>query len=185
VRVEPTALPEVLLIRPDVHRDARGWFLETWNAGRYATHGIPAAFAQDNASSSAKGTLRGLHAQRRRPQGKLVRVVAGEIFDVAVDVRPDSKTFLRWVGLTLTAADATQCWIPPGFAHGFCVTGDRAEVEYKCTEPYDPADELRIRWDDPEIGIRWPIERPVLSPADAAALSMKAARALLPTRPRA
>jgi dTDP-4-dehydrorhamnose 3,5-epimerase len=179
VKVEPTALPEVLLIRPDVYRDARGWFLETWSARRYAEHGIPTTFVQDNASSSAKGTLRGLHAQRLHPQGKLVRVVAGEIFDVAVDVRPDSSRFLRWVGVTLTAAEATQCWIPPGFAHGFCVLGDRAEVEYKCTEPYDPKDELRIRWDDPEIGVRWPIENPVLSPADAAAISMKAARALL------
>jgi dTDP-4-dehydrorhamnose 3,5-epimerase len=185
MRVERTALPGVLLIRPTVHRDGRGWFQETWSAKRYAEHGIPAEFAQDNASSSAKGTLRGLHAQRTKPQGKLVRVVAGEIFDVAVDVRAGSPTFLRWVGVTLSAADATQCWIPPGFAHGFCVLGDRAEVEYKCTEPYDPADELRIRWDDPEIGVRWPISDPVLSPADAAAVSMAAARLLLaPTLPR-
>ena len=179
MRVERLALPEVLLLRPDVHRDPRGWFLETWNASRYAAHGIPTAFVQDNASSSARGTLRGLHAQRRRPQGKLVRVVAGEIFDVAVDVRPASPTFLRWVGVTLSAAEATQCWVPPGFAHGFCVLGERAEVEYKCTEPYDPADELRIRWDDPEIGVRWPLSDPVLSDADRAALPMSKARALL------
>ena len=179
MNVERLALPEVLVIRPDVHRDPRGWFLETWNARRYAEHGLPATFAQDNASSSARGTLRGLHAQRRRPQGKLVRVVAGEVFDVAVDVRPASPTFLRWVGVVLSAAEATQCWVPPGFAHGFCVLGDRAEVEYKCTEPYDPADELRIRWDDPEIGVRWPIEDPVLSDADRAALPMSKARALL------
>jgi dTDP-4-dehydrorhamnose 3,5-epimerase len=182
VKVEPTALPEVLLIRPDVHRDPRGYFLETWNAKRYAEHGIVATFVQDNHSSSSKGTLRGLHAQRRRPQGKLVRVVSGEIFDVAVDVRVGSPTFLKWVGVTLAAADATQCWVPPGFAHGFCVLGDRADVEYKCTELYDPSDELRIRFDDPEIGIRWPIKDPVLSSADQAAKRVRDVRDLLPRR---
>ena len=182
MKVEATALPEVLLIRPDVHRDPRGWFLETWNAKRYAAHGVAATFVQDNHSSSARGTLRGLHAQRRRPQGKLVRVVSGEIFDVAVDVRVGSPTFLKWVGVTLTAADATQCWVPPGFAHGFCVLGERADVEYKCTEPYDAGDELRIRFDDPEIGVRWPIKDPVVSPADLAAKSVREVYDLLPRR---
>lgn len=169
MRVVPAALPEVLLVEPVVHRDGRGFFVETWHAARYAQHGIPAAFVQDNLSGSDRGALRGLHAQGRRPQGKLVRVVRGEVFDVAVDVRRGSPTFLRWVGATLSAENALQCWVPPGFAHGFQVTSDRAEVEYKVTAPYDPDDEIRIRWDDPEIGVAWPLPSPSLSANDAAA----------------
>jgi dTDP-4-dehydrorhamnose 3,5-epimerase len=125
---------------------------------------------QDNHSRSVKDTLRGLHAQRRRPQGKLVRAVVGEIFDVAVDIRPHSPTFGRWVGVTLSAENFRQLYVPPGFAHGFCVVSETAEVIYKCTALYDPSDELGVAWDDPDIGIQWPTTRtPLLSPKDAAA----------------
>ncbi len=175
-----TALPEVVVVEPDVHRDGRGFFLETWHAKKYREGGIDAAFVQDNHSRSARGTLRGLHAQRLRPQGKLVRVLAGEVFDVAVDVRRGSPTFLRWVGMCLSAENARQCWVPPGFAHGFCVTSETADVEYKCTDFYDPADELRIAWDDPEIGIEWPVRDPVLSDKDRTAKRVRDLLALLP-----
>jgi dTDP-4-dehydrorhamnose 3,5-epimerase len=170
VRFLPTELPEVVIVEPDVRRDDRGWFLETWQAARYREGGIDATFVQDNLSRSARGTLRGLHAQRERPQGKLVQVVEGSVFDVAVDIRRDSRTFLRWVGATLSADDARQIWVPPGFAHGFCVTSEHAVVEYKCTAPWNPTGEIRIAWDDPAIGIRWPIERPLLSAKDRDAL---------------
>ena len=176
----PTAdLPEVILVEPKVHRDDRGFFLETWHEERYRAGGIPGPFVQDNHSRSAKGTLRGLHAQVRRPQGKLVRAVAGEIFDVAVDIRPGSPTFGRWVGATLSAGNFLQLWIPPGFAHGFCVLSETAEVEYKCTDFYVREDEIAIAWDDPEIGIAWPVREPLLSPRDRAAVSLAAARARL------
>lgn len=180
MRFVRTALPEVILVEPDVHRDGRGFFLETWHARKYREGGIDAAFVQDNHSRSARGTLRGLHAQRLRPQGKLVRVLAGEVFDVAVDVRRGSPTFLRWVGAVLSAENARQCWVPPGFAHGFCVTSETADVEYKCTDFYDPSDELRIAWDDPEIGVEWPLCDPVLSEKDRAAKRVRDLLALLP-----
>lgn len=164
--VTKTSLPEVLVVTPDVHADARGFFLETYHARRYAEHGIAAVFVQDNHSRSQRATLRGLHLQLGRPQGKLIRVIDGEIFDVAVDVRLGSPTFGRWVGTVLSADNFLECYIPPGFAHGFAVTSDAAQVEYKCTEFYDPADELGIAWNDPALGIRWPVERPILSDRD-------------------
>jgi len=164
-----TDLPDVILIEPDVFPDARGFFLETYHARKYREGGITPTFVQDNHSRSERGTIRGMHAQRRHPQGKLVRVVYGEIFDVAVDVRRGSPTFGRWVSMVLSAANRHQCYVPPGFAHGFCVTSDAAEIEYKCTDFYDPTDELRIRWDDPAIGIAWPACTPLLSDKDRTA----------------
>jgi dTDP-4-dehydrorhamnose 3,5-epimerase len=172
VKVRPTALPEVLVVEPAVHGDERGFFLETYHRDRYRAAGIDAVFVQDNHSRSVGPILRGLHAQLRHPQGKLVRAVAGEIFDVAVDLRRGSPTFKRWVGETLSAANFRQLWVPPGFAHGFCVLGDAAEVEYKCTALYDRDDELTLAWNDPEIAIAWPLAEPVLSARDAAALRL-------------
>jgi dTDP-4-dehydrorhamnose 3,5-epimerase len=167
VRVVPTAIPDVLVVEPDVHADGRGFFLETYHADRYRQHGIPGPFVQDNHSRSAAGTLRGLHLQLAQPQGKLVRVIEGEIYDVAVDVRRGSPTYGRFVAVTLTAANFRQCYIPPGFAHGFCVVSPVAQVEYKCTDLYDPASEIGIAWNDPAIGIPWPVAEPVLSARDA------------------
>ena len=161
----PTELPEVLILEPRVHRDERGFFLETYRADECARHNIP-AFVQDNHSRSLGGTIRGLHLQTRRIQGKLIRVIEGEIYDVAVDVRRGSPTFGRWVGLTLSADNFRQCYIPPGFAHGFCVVSPVAQVEYKCTDIYDPASEIGIAWDDPDIGIAWPVSSPILSDRD-------------------
>ena len=170
MRALPTALPDVLLIEPVVHRDARGFLLETYHAEKYRDAGIAAPFVQDNQSRSAAWTLRGLHAQLgRRPQGKLVRALQGEIFDVAVDVRRGSPTFRAWVGVTLSADTFRQLWVPPGFLHGFCVLSESAEVAYKCTEPWDPAEEISVRWDDPGLAIDWPVRDPVLSAKDAAA----------------
>jgi dTDP-4-dehydrorhamnose 3,5-epimerase len=165
----PTDLPGVTLIEPDVYKDARGFFLETYHERKYAAGGIPGPFVQDNHSYSGLGTLRGLHAQLLRPQGKLVRAVEGEMFDVAVDIRRGSPTFGRWVGLVLSGENFRQLWIPPGFAHGFCVLSESVHVEYKCTGFYDPADEVSIAWNDPAIGIRWPVEAPTLSTKDATA----------------
>jgi dTDP-4-dehydrorhamnose 3,5-epimerase len=174
-----TELAGVVVIEPDVFRDARGFFLETWHAAKYREGGIPYSFVQDNQSRSLRGTLRGLHAQRRRPQGKLVRALRGEIFDVAVDLRPGSATFGRWTSAVLSEENFRQIFVPPGFAHGFCVLSEVAEVEYKCTELYDRADEIGVRWDDPAIGIAWPIEAPLLSPKDAALPSLEELRKLL------
>ncbi len=168
------------LIEPDVHQDARGFFLETWHQRKYAEAGIRGPFVQDNHSHSARGTLRGLHAQLRRPQGKLVRAVEGEMFDVAVDIRRGSPSFGRWVGFVLSGSNFRQLWIPPGFAHGFCVLSERVHVEYKCTEFYDREDELAIAWNDPAIGIQWPIAAPVLSAKDAAAPRLAAVVSSLP-----
>lgn len=167
MRVVPTEIPDVLVVEPAVHQDDRGFFLETYHADRYRQHGITRPFVQDNHSRSQAGTLRGLHLQLRRPQGKLIRVIEGEVFDVAVDVRRGSPTFGRWVGLTLTAGNFKQVYVPPGFAHGFCVVSPTAQVEYKCTELYDPASEIGIAWNDPAIGIAWPVSRPLLSSRDA------------------
>ncbi len=161
-----TALPGVIVIEPDVFRDPRGFFFETYHAKKYRDGGIEPSFVQDNHSRSARGILRGMHAQRRRPQGKLVRVLQGEVYDVAVDIRRGSPTFLKWVGVTLSADNFRQCYVPPGFAHGFVVTSDVAEFEYKCTDFYDPSDELRILWNDPAIGIEWPLSDPILSDKD-------------------
>ncbi len=167
MRVVPTDIPEVLVIEPDVHVDGRGFFVETYHAERYREHGIEGPFVQDNHSRSVAGTLRGLHLQLRRPQGKLIRVIEGEIFDVAVDVRRGSPTFGRWVGVTLTAENFRQCYVPQGFAHGFCVVSAIAQVEYKCTDLYDAASEVGVAWNDPALGISWPVDKPLLSRRDS------------------
>ena len=167
MRVVPTAIPEILILEPDVHTDGRGFFLETYHADRYREHGIPGPFVQDNHSRSIAGTLRGLHLQLRRPQGKLIRVIEGEILDVAVDVRRGSATFGRWVSVALTAENFKQVYVPPGFAHGFCVVSPVAQVEYKCTDVYDPSSELGVAWNDPALAITWPVTQPLLSSRDA------------------
>jgi len=167
-----TSLPGVIKIEPQVHRDDRGFFMETWQVRHFREAGIDMNFVQDNFSHSSKNTLRGLHYQIDQPQGKLVRVVAGEVFDVAVDLRKSSKTFGRWVGGILSADNRHQLWVPPEFGHGFLVLSDVAEFEYKCTDYYAPEFERSIRWDDPDIGIDWPLDagdEPVLSVKDAAA----------------
>jgi len=169
VKFTPTELPDVVVVDPDVHRDARGFFLETYHRQKYAAGGITAAFVQDNHSRSGRGTLRGLHAQVKRPQGKLIRVVEGEIYDVALDIRRGSATFGRAVGMTISGEDFRQLWIPPGFAHGFCVLSEVAHVEYKCTELYDAADEISILWNDPDLHIAWPIRDPTVSAKDSRA----------------
>ena len=166
MRFVPTSIPDVVIVEPDVYRDGRGFFLETFHADKYRTAGIVAPFVQDNRSQSVGGTLRGLHLQRSRPQGKLIHVVHGEIFDVAVDVRRGSPTFGRWIGVTLSADNFKQCYVPPGFAHGFCVLSPVAQVEYKCTDLYDPAGEIGIAWNDPALAIPWPVNAPVLSERD-------------------
>lgn len=165
----PTELTEVILIEPVVHRDDRGFFLECYHVDRFREGGITVNFVQDNHSRSTHGTLRGLHAQTARPQDKLVRVLAGEIYDVAVDVRRGSPTFGQYAGEVLSAENFRQLFVPKGFIHGFVVTSETAEVEYKCSDVYDPTGELGVRWNDPAIGIPWPIENPVLSEKDAAA----------------
>jgi dTDP-4-dehydrorhamnose 3,5-epimerase len=175
-----TELPDVLLIEPDVFWDNRGFFLETYHQTKYAAGGISAPFVQDNHSFSTLGTLRGLHAQRTKPQGKLVRAVEGEMFDVAVDVRRGSPSFGRWVGALLSGDNFRQLWIPPGFAHGFCVLSERVHVEYKCTDFYDKGDEITVAWNDPEIAVAWPISEPVLSSKDAAAPPLAAVLDHLP-----
>ena len=169
-----------MLIEPDVYRDSRGWFMETYHATKYQEGGVPEVFVQDNCSSSIKHTLRGLHTQLVRPQGKLIRVIRGKIFDVAVDIRRGSSTFLSWVGVELDGEHFHQLYVPPGFAHGFCVLSEVAEMEYKCTDFYHPQGELTIRWNDPAIGITWPIAAPLLSPKDEAGLSVADAMNQLP-----
>jgi len=169
MRVVPTELPEVLILEPRVHGDSRGFFYETFQAGRYAGVGISGPFVQDNLSRSVRGTLRGLHFQEPRAQGKLVQVLRGTVWDVAVDVRRGSPRFGRWIALELSETTPRQLWIPPGFAHGFCVVSEVGEVEYKCTELYEAADELAIAWNDPQIGIAWPASEPLLSAKDKAA----------------
>jgi dTDP-4-dehydrorhamnose 3,5-epimerase len=168
MRLIQTELPGVVLVEPVVHRDSRGFFLEVYHAERFREIGLGVPFVQDNHSRSGARTLRGLHLQIRQPQGKLVRATSGEILDVAVDVRRGSPTFKRWVAVRLSAANFLQCYIPPGFAHGFYVLGDHAEVEYKCTAPYDRLSEIGIAWNDPDLAIDWPDREPVLSAKDAA-----------------
>jgi dTDP-4-dehydrorhamnose 3,5-epimerase len=167
LRFVPTRIPDVVVVEPDVHQDARGFFVETYHADKYLAGGISGPFLQDNHSKSVRGTLRGLHLQLHRPQGKLIRVIEGEIYDVAVDVRRGSPTFGSWVGVTLSAANFRQCFVPAGFAHGFCVMSDDAQVEYKCTDLYDPSSEIGIAWNDQAIGILWPIGAPLLSERDS------------------
>lgn len=170
MNVIETAIPGVLILEPQVFGDERGFFMETYRTNRYAELGIPVPFVQDNLSYSRRGVLRGLHVQHPHAQGKLVQVMSGEVFDVAVDIRRGSPTFGRWVGATLSGENRRQFWIPPGFAHGFLVTGDSALFIYKNTDYYSPETELGLRWDDPEIGIDWPLEgTPELSAKDSAA----------------
>jgi dTDP-4-dehydrorhamnose 3,5-epimerase len=169
VNVHPTALPGVLLLEPRVFRDARGHFLESWRQDRYHAAGLPERFVQDNLSRSVRGVVRGLHLQNPHAQGKLVSVLFGEVFDVAVDVRAGSPSFGRWVGETLSAENARQLYVPEGFAHGFMVTSPEAVFLYKCTRAYSPEDELTVRWDDPDLGIAWPLRDAILADRDRGA----------------
>lgn len=169
---EPTAIPDVVLIRPKVFGDARGFFLESWEERKFAAGGIKAKFVQDNHSRSARNTLRGLHYQIQQPQGKLVRVVTGAVFDVAVDIRRSSPTFGRWVGVTLSAENHHMLWVPVGFAHGFIVLSESADFVYRCTDFYAPGAERAIQWNDPDLKVEWPLPGgavPVLSAKDAVA----------------
>ena len=168
MNVTPTNLPDVLLIEPRVFGDARGFFYETFNAGGFEAAGLPTRFFQDNCSKSSRKVLRGLHFQNPRAQGKLVWVFEGEVFDVAVDLRRNSPTFGKWTGNILSDENHLQCYVPPGFAHGFCVLSETTLFAYKCTEAYDPTSEGGIVWNDPDVGIKWPIEAPTLSSKDAA-----------------
>ncbi len=161
-------IPEILIIEPDVFRDDRGYFLETYQRRRYQGHGLPDRFVQDNISLSKQSVLRGLHYQLGVPQGKLVWVIQGEVFDVAVDIRKGSPTFGQWVGWTLSSDSSQQVYIPEGFAHGFCVLSQTALFAYKCTDYYAAGEERGIRWDDPSLGIDWPISNPILSDKDKA-----------------
>lgn len=169
MKVTPLEIPDVLLLEPKVFGDERGFFMEMFHAARYAAVGISGPFVQDNYSRSAKGTLRGLHFQEPRAQGKLVQVLAGAVYDVAVDVRRGSPTFGKWVGVELSADNRRQLWIPPGFAHGFCVVSDSADFHYKCTSLYAPETERSVAWNDPDLAIAWPVSEPLLSPKDAQA----------------
>jgi dTDP-4-dehydrorhamnose 3,5-epimerase len=171
MQFRPTRIPDVVVIEPQVFGDNRGFFMETWEARKFGKAGLGLTFVQDNHSRSVKGTLRGLHYQIRQPQGKLVRVIAGEVFDVAVDLRRSSPTFGQWVSERLSAENKKMLWVPPGFAHGFYVLSESAEFLYKCTDYYGPEHERTIRWNDPNLGIDWPLPpggHPVLSAKDAA-----------------
>ncbi len=170
MKLAATALPEVVLVEPRVFGDDRGFFYESWNSRAFAEAGLETNFVQDNHSRSARGVLRGLHYQLRQPQGKLVRVVAGAAFDVAVDLRRSSPRFGQWVGVELSAANKRMLWVPPGFAHGFLALQDGTEFLYKCTDFYAPEHERALLWSDPAIGIEWPLEglEPALSGKDAA-----------------
>jgi len=184
MRVIDTDLPGVRLLEPLVHHDPRGLFLETFRVDQMAELGIGETFVQDNHSRSSKGTLRGMHWQWRRPQAKLLRVLAGEIFDVVVDVRRGSPTFGRWIGTTLRAEDFRWIYVPIGFAHGFLVVTDSADVEYKCSAVYDPGGEAGLPWNDAAVGIAWPVAEPLLSPRDTRHPPLDASRAdLLPYVP--
>ena len=169
MNVVETSLPGVLIIEPKVFGDERGFFMETWNGRRYEEAGLPGRFVQDNLSYSARGVLRGLHFQNPQPQGKLVSVLRGEVFDVAVDVRVGSPTFGEWTSVTLSAENKRQFYVPPDFAHGFLVTGEDAIFFYKCTDYYAPSSEGILLWNDPEIGIEWPTDAPTLSERDGKA----------------
>lgn len=175
MKLLPTHIPDVLIVEPDVFSDDRGFFMETWHAAKFSVASIDVPFVQDNHSRSRQGVLRGLHYQLQRPQGKLVRCVVGTVFDVAVDLRRSSPTFGQWVGEILSAENRRQLWVPVGFAHGFLVTSEVADVLYKCTDFYDPASERALVWNDPQVGIGWPLPKGVdvlLSPKDAAGLKL-------------
>lgn len=178
MRLIETDIPGPIVIAPRVFGDARGFFLESWSAAAFAAAGLPDRFVQDNHSRSARGVLRGLHFQNPQPQGKLVRVVAGRIWDVAVDLRRGSPAFGRWTGVELSARTHHMLWVPPGFAHGFLSLEDDTDVLYKCTAPYAPEHEASIRWDDPALAIAWPLDgiTPILSAKDAAAGPLADAR---------
>ena len=170
MKVIETSICGCVIIEPTVFGDERGFFLETFHAARYAeSAGINLPFVQDNHSRSSKGVLRGLHFQKTKPQGKLVRVVRGEVYDVAVDIRANSKTFGKWEAVILSEQNKLQFWVPPGFAHGFVVLSDSADFEYKCTDFYDSTDEGSILWSDPDLGIQWPVQNPIVSAKDAMA----------------
>ena len=166
MKVIATRLPGVMIIEPKVFGDARGFFMETWNQARYLEHGLPAVFVQDNVSFSSKGVLRGLHFQNPNAQGKLVYVLQGEVFDVAVDIRLGSPTFGQSASVSLSSENKRQFYVPAGFAHGFCVKSETALFAYKCTEMYQPQSEYGVNWQDPDLGIQWPIEKPLLSEKD-------------------
>ena len=168
MKIFPTKISEVLVLEPDVYADERGYFMETFRSSYLTKHGVELNFVQDNQSQSRIGTLRGLHYQLEFPQGKLVRVISGTVFDVAVDIRKSSSTFGNWVGETLSAENKKQLWIPPGFAHGFLVLSKSAELFYKCTEYYHPEDDHSLLWNDPAVGIEWPLQNrePILSEKD-------------------
>jgi dTDP-4-dehydrorhamnose 3,5-epimerase len=178
VEFERLSIPDVILVRPRIFGDERGFFLESWEKRKFAAGGIAVDFVQDNHSRSVRHTLRGLHYQVEQPQGKLVRVVAGAVFDVAVDLRRSAPTFGQWVGAELTAENRHMLWVPPGFAHGFLVTSDSADFLYKCTDYYAPKAERSIRWDDPQLAIDWPLPSgtsPRLSAKDAAGVAFEQA----------
>lgn len=175
VTFEQTELAGVILCSPEVFQDARGFFLETYQAAKYMAGGVRSVFVQDNRSRSSRGVLRGLHYQLHKPQAKLMSCTRGEILDVAVDLRRGSPTFGKWTGAVLSEDNFKQLFIPAGFAHGFCVLSERAEIMYKCSEFYDPRDDRGIRWDDPELAVEWPIPDPVLSAKDAALPFLKEA----------
>ena len=177
MKITKTAIPEVLIFEPTVHGDSRGYFMETFRLNDFVDAGDSLNFVQDNQSKSSQGTLRGLHYQLNFPQGKLVRVLSGEVFDVAVDIRKNSPTFGQWVGELLSAENHKQLWVPPGFAHGFYVTSDSAELSYKCTEYYHPEDDHSLLWNDLSIAIEWPLvsDSPLLSDKDKNAKTLQAA----------
>jgi dTDP-4-dehydrorhamnose 3,5-epimerase len=175
-----TSIPEVIVFIPPVFTDSRGYFLETYQQQKYAAAGISKPFVQDNQSYSTKNVLRGLHFQLRHPQGKLVRVTQGSVFDVAIDIRKNSPTFGKWHGEILSAENKKQMYIPENFAHGFCILSDSAEFVYKCTDFYVPGDESGLIWNDPRLGIKWPIEQPILSAKDTVLPSLDEVLELLP-----
>lgn len=183
MKVIETALPGVLIIEPKVFGDARGFFIETFQVERYREIGITQPFVQDNHSRSPRGVLRGLHFQKTRPQGKLVRVSRGAVYDVAVDIDPKSSTFARYVGVELNDVNHRQLWIPAGYAHGFCVLSEVADFEYKCTELYFPQDEGGLIWNDPEVAIPWPIDTPRLSTKDCALPTLSALTSMVGKTP--
>ncbi|MFL5304771.1 MAG: dTDP-4-dehydrorhamnose 3,5-epimerase [Polyangia bacterium] len=178
MNVVAAPLAGVLVLEPTVHEDARGFFMETYQAVRYGSLGVAASFVQDNLSRSVRGTVRGLHFQHPQPQGKLVQTVRGTVFDVVVDIRRRSPTFQQWFAVELSDENRRQLWIPPGYAHGFCAISDVADVVYKCTTPYVPEANRAILWNDPDLGIAWPVREPILSPKDLAAPRLRDAPVL-------
>lgn len=173
MKITNTKLPDILIVEPDVYEDERGYFLETWNAKKYSEQGLSQSFVQDNRSRSGSGVLRGLHYQLKHPQGKLVGVTSGKVYDVAVDIRIGSPTVGQWVGVELSDENHKQLYIPPGFAHGFFVMSKSADFVYKCTDFYAPGDEYGIIWNDPDLGIEWPSDKATVSEKDASSPSFK------------